>query len=264
MSHVSRETPPAPPAAPGVFGGSLDLAVRYAELLSTDGVVRGVIGPREAPRLWERHLLNSAALSEVVPAGARVVDVGSGAGLPGLPLAITRPDLAVVLLEPLLRRTRFLEEAVEALDLADRVTVVRGRAEALHGEHEFEVVTSRAVAPLPRLLEWCMPLTSASGAVLAMKGTSIHDEIDAAAGLVQRWGLSAPEVLTVGGGLGEASTTVVRVSWADPGRVRWAESRRDDGGRAARSRTGGPTRKGGSTRASGARERGRRRPRGPR
>jgi 16S rRNA (guanine527-N7)-methyltransferase len=263
MSDVSRETPPVPPQARGVFGASTGLAIRYAGLLATDGVVRGLLGPREAPRLWERHLLNSAALSEVVPAGARVADVGSGAGLPGLPLAIARPDLTVVLVEPLLRRTRFLDEVVDAVGLGNRVTVVRARAEALHGLDQFDVVTSRAVAALPRLLEWCMPLVSGSGSMLAMKGASIGEEIEAAGDLVQRWGLSPPEVLAVGDGLGEASTTVVRVSWADPGRVGWGGSRGDDGDGAARARPGGGTDSSGTTKASGARGRDRRRRSGP-
>ena len=112
-----------------VFGARLALAERYAELLASAGVVRGLIGPREAGRIWTRHLLNCAAGRRAVPAGARVVDVGSGAGLPGLALAIRRPDLRVDLVEPLQRRVEFLTEAVAALDLGDRVRVLRGRAE---------------------------------------------------------------------------------------------------------------------------------------
>ncbi len=152
MDDVSRETPPVPESARGVFTVQrLPLAERYAELLATDGVVRGLIGPREAPRLWERHLLNCAALAEVLPDGATVCDLGSGAGLPGLVVAIARPDLSVTLVEPLLRRTTFLEEVAAELGL-ESVEVVRGRAEELHGQRTFDVVTSRAVAPLERLL----------------------------------------------------------------------------------------------------------------
>ena len=135
----------------------LPLAVAYADLLATEGVVRGLIGPREAPRLWDRHLLNCAVLGEAVPQDATVCDIGSGAGLPGLVLAIARPDLRVTLVEPLLRRTTFLEEVVSALSLP-HVEVVRGRADDLHGVRTFDVVTSRAVAPLERLLQWSMPL----------------------------------------------------------------------------------------------------------
>ncbi|HET6667960.1 MAG TPA: RsmG family class I SAM-dependent methyltransferase, partial [Intrasporangium sp.] len=143
MSDVSRETPSEPPATPDearrVFpSGRLPLAEAYAASLATDGVVRGLIGPREAPRLWERHLLNCAVLGDAIPGSSTVCDVGSGAGLPGLVLAIVRPDLEVTLLEPLLRRTTYLSEVVDALALGN-VEVVRGRAEALHGERTFDV-----------------------------------------------------------------------------------------------------------------------------
>jgi 16S rRNA (guanine527-N7)-methyltransferase len=196
----------------------LDLAERYAELLATEGVVRGLIGPREAPRLWERHLLNCAALGEVIPEAVSVCDIGSGAGLPGLVLAIARPDLRVTLVEPLLRRTTFLDEAVAALGLQN-VTVERGRADALHGQARFDVVTSRAVAPLSRLLEWSMPLVSPAGALVAMKGSSVADEIIDARPAVLRLGTTQPEVLEVG--IGASTATIVRVTWADPSRVSW-------------------------------------------
>ena len=173
---VSRETqaPLAPLSTPetarGVFSSDrLALAERYAELLATEGVVRGLIGPREAPRLWERHLLNSAVLAEAIPDGVTVCDIGTGAGLPGLVLAIARPDLTITLVEPLLRRTTFLVEVVDELGLAS-VEVVRGRAEALHGARTFDVVTSRAVAPLERLLGWSMPLVSPTGATGGHEG----------------------------------------------------------------------------------------------
>src|SRR4051812_34915387 len=160
MSEVSRETPSAPEVARRVFPSArLPLAERYAELLATDGVERGLIGPREAPRLWERHLLNCLCLSSGVPRNASVVDLGSGAGLPGLVLAIGRPDLDVTLVEPLLRRATFLDEAVRALGLG-QVRVLRERAEALHGGRRFDVVTARALAPLDRLLGWAIPLVA--------------------------------------------------------------------------------------------------------
>ena len=133
-----------------MFHSRLPLAEEYCRLLATDGVVRGLIGPREAPRLWERHLVNCALLAEAIEPEADVCDIGSGAGLPGLVLAIARPDLSVTLVEPLLRRTTFLDEVVAQLDLSN-VEVVRARAEELHGQREFSVVTSRAVAPLDRL-----------------------------------------------------------------------------------------------------------------
>jgi 16S rRNA (guanine527-N7)-methyltransferase len=219
MSDVSRETPSTPSEARGAFSQDrLPLAERYAELLATDGVVRGLIGPREAPRLWERHLLNCAALGEWIPTDASVCDIGSGAGLPGLVLAIARPDLEITLVEPLLRRTTFLLEAVDVLGLA-RVEVVRGRAESLHGERRFDVVTSRAVAPLGRLLDWSMPLVAPEGALVAMKGSSVAEEIAAARSELARWGCADPETRVLGSGL--STTMAVRVTWADPGRVSW-------------------------------------------
>ncbi len=213
--------PSVPPAARRVFASDrLPLAQRYAELLATEGVVRGLIGPREAPRLWERHVLNSAVLAEAIPEHASVCDIGTGAGLPGLVLAIARPDVSMTLVEPLLRRTTFLDEVVDELGL-HQVTVVRGRAEDLHGSATFDVVTSRAVAPLERLLGWSMPLVSGSGALVAMKGRSIHEEIAAAEQLLAAWRCAPPEVLEVGAGVVDPPTTVVRVSWADPTRIGW-------------------------------------------
>jgi 16S rRNA (guanine527-N7)-methyltransferase len=201
------------------------MAERYTELLATEGVVRGLIGPREAPRLWERHLLNCAALAEVVPQGATVCDIGSGAGLPGLVLAIARSDLTVTLVEPLLRRTAFLEEVVSDLGV-ESLTVERGRADALHGVAQFDVVTSRAVAPLGRLLEWSMPLVAPDGLMVAMKGSSAAAEVLEARPIVTRLRTSTPEILELGEG--ESTATVVRVTWADPARVSWPPA----GGRA--------------------------------
>ena len=209
MTDVPRETPPAPPTARGVFASRLGLAEAFARLLATEGVTRGLIGPREAPRLWERHLINCAVLTDLLPDGAEVCDIGSGAGLPGLVLAIRRLDLRVTLVEPLLRRTTFLEEAVSLLAL-EGVEVVRARAEELHGRRAFDVVTSRAVAPLPRLLDWSMPLVRPGGELLAMKGSSAHQEVSDASSALHRWGLEAVEVLEVGAEVIVPPTTVVR------------------------------------------------------
>lgn len=198
----------------------LPVAVAYADLLATDGVVRGLIGPREAPRLWDRHLLNSAVLGEAIPQGSTVCDIGSGAGLPGLVVAIARNDLSITLVEPLLRRTTFLGEVVEALSLTN-VEVVRGRADALHGSRTFDVVTSRAVAPLDRLLEWSMPLVAPTGALVAMKGSNVGEEIEAARPVLERWRCGEPEVLTLGAGVLVHSSRALRVAWADPSRVGW-------------------------------------------
>ena len=200
--------------------GRMPLAERYAELLASDGVIRGLIGPREAPRLWDRHLVNCALLGDLVPADVSLCDIGSGAGLPGLVLAIARADVRVTLVEPLLRRTSFLEEVVRTLEL-DNVEVVRARAESVHGTRVFDVVTSRAVAPLDRLLGWSMPLVAATGALVAMKGSSVADEIAAARPVLDELGCTDPEVHVLGDGLVSSTTVAVRVAWADPGRVSW-------------------------------------------
>ena len=214
-----------PVAARRVFTSDrVELARRYAELLATEGVVRGLIGPREAPRLWDRHILNSAVVAEAIPADTSVCDIGTGAGLPGLVLAIARPDVRMTLVEPLLRRTTFLDEMVAELGL-NHVEVVRGRAEDLHGDRTFDVVTSRAVAPLQRLLGWSMPLVAPTGALVAMKGQSIHDEIASAAGFLAAWRCGQPEVLVVGEGVVNPPSTVVRVPWADPARIGWPLAR---------------------------------------
>lgn len=220
MSDVSRESPPVPEVARGVFASArLPLAEAYVAWLAGAGTVRGLLGPREIPRLWERHVLNSAVLGEVVPEGARVCDVGSGAGLPGLALAIARPDLHVTLLEPLLRRTVFLEEVVADLGLQDQVAVLRGRAEQA-GERgaTYDVVTARAVAPLERLLGWCLPLASRRGELLAMKGSSAEREVADAQKSLRRLGCRPAEVLTLGVGVLAEPTFAVRVVRGASGR----------------------------------------------
>lgn len=224
MVDVSRETPPGPPATPAVAQGvfpseRLSLAERYAAWLADAGVVRGLIGPREVPRLWERHILNCAVVNEALPESAfTMCDIGSGAGLPGLVLAILRPDAAITLVEPLLRRTDFLSEVAGDLGLAN-VTVYRGRADDLAGVQQFDVVTSRAVAPLDRLLRWSMPLVGPSGELIAMKGSSAAEEIEAHSSVLKKLRCAPPIVQQVGAGVVDPQTTVVRVSWADPTRV---------------------------------------------
>ncbi len=199
-------------AAEHYFGERLPLAVRYAELLASDGLVRGLIGPREVPRIWDRHLLNSAALIERMPDAGVVVDVGSGAGLPGVVLAVARPELDVFLVEPQLRRTRFLEEVVQALGLV-RVKVVRARAEeAVRRVPPADVVVARAVAPLGRLAGWCLPLVAAGGRVLAVKGAAAVDEVARDRAMVRRAGGSMPAVVTCGAGWIDPPATVVEVT----------------------------------------------------
>lgn len=230
---VSRETPSTPAVARRAFPSDrLGLAESYAHLLATEGVVRGLIGPREAPRLWDRHLVNCALLGELIPEGATVCDIGSGAGLPGLVLAIARPDLEVTLVEPLLRRTAFLEEVVSELALTN-VVVVRGRSEVLHGEETYDVVTSRAVAPLDRLLGWSMPLVAPTGALVAMKGSSVEAEIETAADELARWNCAPPEVRILGEDWAVSPTVALRVAWADPSRVSWPFAADSTGQRSA-------------------------------
>lgn len=201
-----------------VFGSRLPQATAFADLLATEGVTRGLIGPREAARVWERHVINCAVLTELLAVGSEVCDVGSGAGLPGIALAIRRPDLHVTLVEPLLRRTTFLVEVVAQLGLAN-VEVSRTRAEELHGRRDFSVVTSRAVAPLPRLLSWCMPLVRRGGEMLAMKGSSAAEEVAAATPVLSQWTDATAEVLSVGGNLISVPSTVVRVQATRPSRL---------------------------------------------
>ena len=203
---VSRETPP-PHGAVEVFSSRLPLAERYVESLATDGVVRGLIGPREVPRLWDRHILNSAVVVPRVAEGASVADVGTGAGLPGLVWAIARPDLKITLIEPLLRRTTYLEEITNELGLTN-VRVIRGRADEVH--EEFDVVTARAVAGLEKLARWCLPLVREGGVFLALKGQSAQEEVDSATKVLRKLGATTIVVSTYGDL--EIPTTVVEVT----------------------------------------------------
>ncbi|ATL71361.1 16S rRNA (guanine(527)-N(7))-methyltransferase RsmG [Nocardia terpenica] len=220
MFHVERGTgvphpdhsPAAIAAAETLFGDRLPLAERYHDELAVQGVERGLIGPREVPRLWERHILNCAVISELIPEGAAVVDIGSGAGLPGIPLAIARPDLRVTLVEPLLRRTIFLAEFIESIGLG--VTVVRGRAEQSDVRKEAggaDVVTSRAVAPLAKLAQWSLPLVRDHGRMLALKGSSAAEELERDREDLIRAGGGNAEVLECGVGIVSPPTVVLSV-----------------------------------------------------
>ncbi len=204
--------PEPPPVAAEVFGPALDGARRYGELLATAGVERGLIGPREVIRLWDRHLLNSAVVDELVQPGAELVDVGSGAGLPGIPLALARPDLRVVLLEPMLRRCVFLEEAVSELGLASRVTVLRGRAPdaATVMGRGFDVAVARALAPLDRLTTMVVPLIRPGGVLLALRGARATEELAEARDDLAAWGVREASVIRCGVGRLTEPTTVLR------------------------------------------------------
>lgn len=189
---------------------------RYAGLLATAGVERGLIGPREVPRLWDRHLLNCAVAVPLVPERADVIDVGSGAGLPGIVWAIVRSDITVTCLEPLQRRATFLEEAVTELGLTGRVQVVRARAEDIvRGRGPVtslraRVVTARAVAPMERLAGWTVPLVQPGGELLALKGRSASEEVEASRSVLERLGIVSVEIVECGEGVVDPVTTVVR------------------------------------------------------
>jgi 16S rRNA (guanine527-N7)-methyltransferase len=214
---LERERPEIASAIEQTFGAREPQAAHYASLLVTDGIDRGLLGPREAGRIWERHLLNSAALASLIPPGARVVDLGSGAGLPGIPLALARPDLRIVLLEPMQRRVQFLVECLDVLDLAG-VTVHRGRAEAGLGELA-DVVVARAVARLDRLMRLSFELLIDNGTLLALKGRDAVGELEALAPQQA----AAVEVLSVPAP-GQPATVVRAIRPARQGRARGGRS----------------------------------------
>jgi 16S rRNA (guanine527-N7)-methyltransferase len=200
----------APLAAQDVFGSALPLAQRYADLLATEGIIRGLIGPREAERVWDRHLLNCAVVADLVPRPSSLLDIGSGAGLPGVVLAMLLPDVQVTLLEPMARRVAFLEECLAVLELPN-VTLWRGRAEEVRGQCSADVVTARAVAPLDRLAGLAMPLVRPGGLILALKGERAAAEAAAAGPVLRELGVAEVTVLRAGAGIVNPATTVVRL-----------------------------------------------------
>jgi 16S rRNA (guanine527-N7)-methyltransferase len=202
--------PPPPAVAAEVFGAALGKAREFASLLATEGVTRGLVGPRETARLWDRHLLNCAVVAELLPSTGRLVDIGSGAGLPGITLALIKPQLEVILLEPMLRRVAFLQECVESLGM-ENTSVARGRAEELSGRLRADVVTARAVAPLDKLAGWATGLLVPGGEILAIKGQSAEEELVAAQPVLKRLGARTAEILHVGQDKVLPETTVVRV-----------------------------------------------------
>jgi 16S rRNA (guanine527-N7)-methyltransferase len=200
-----------PPAARAIFGAAAPKAEQYAGLLAGPAVVRGLLGPNEGPRLWERHLLNSAAMAELVPGRCSLVDLGSGAGLPGIVLALLLPETEVTLLEPALRRATFLEECVAALDLPN-AKVWRARAEQAAGTLAADVVTARAVAPLNRLAALALGLLKPGGTLLAVKGAKAAEEVEAARAALRRLGVRDVEVMVAGSGRVDPAVTVVRLT----------------------------------------------------
>lgn len=209
MEHPGAPGLAVPAVAERVFGDRVALAVRYAEMLASDGVLRGLIGPRESDRLWERHLLNCAVVAELIAPGSFVGDIGSGAGLPGIPLAIARPDLRIDLVEPMERRVGFLRDVVAELAL-DGVTVTRSRGEDAPRD-QYDVVAARALAPLERLVPMVLPLARVGGTLLAMKGSTAAAELSAASPVIDRAGGSSGDLVAVGTGLVDPPTMVVVV-----------------------------------------------------
>jgi 16S rRNA (guanine527-N7)-methyltransferase len=204
----------------------------YADLLVTVGVERGLIGPRETDRIWERHLLNSAVVQEAVGAAATVVDVGSGAGLPGIPLVLARPDIRVTLLEPMQRRCVFLREAVARLGLEEQVTVIRGRAPdvaATVGGRAFDVAVARALASLPRVGAMLVPIVEPGGVMLALRGSRVVEELSVARDELDAQGWREVDVVTCGVGRLSEPTTVLRAVHAvpEPGRRQGSEKARE-------------------------------------
>lgn len=209
MSEPSPQATPNAEPMRTVFGDRVELAQAYHDSLATVAAERGFIGPKEVDRLWERHILNCAVAAEAFDEGASVADVGSGAGLPGIPLAIARPDLQLTLIEPLLKRSTYLKEVKEQLGL-DNVTVVRGRAEE-QKRGQFDAVTSRAVAPLGKLAGWSLPLVRHGGAMVAMKGASVSEELERDEAQIRKAGGVDAEIFQVGEGLLAQPTTLIRI-----------------------------------------------------
>jgi len=214
-----------------VFGDRLTVAERFIAILADSGVDHGLIGPREVPRLWERHVLNCAVIHPAIGAGEMVIDVGSGAGLPGLALAIARPDLDVHLVEPMKRRTSWLFMAVDELGLTN-VTVHRGRAEQFWGILQAPVVTARAVARLRELATWCLPLLLPGGSLLAIKGLSVVEEVETDRAVLRRLGAVDEVIESFGSGIVDQETTVLRVvlgncsSWPGGAKKKRSKGRR--------------------------------------
>lgn len=202
--------PATPDAAAAVFGDRLPLAEAYVGLLADTGISHGLIGPREAPRLWDRHVLNSAVVAQLFSFEADVADLGSGAGLPGIPLAIARPDLRLTLVEPLLRRSVWLTTAIAELGL-ENVAVLRGRAESLWGQRRFRHVTARAVARTGELARIGLPLLDAGGSLEALKGDTAGTEVEEDAAQLRSLGASRWRVTRFGAGIVEPMTVVVTV-----------------------------------------------------
>ena len=206
MKHFEAE----PAAAVAIFGDQIDQARSFAQTLANDSDELGLLGPRELDKLWSRHILNSAVVAELVHPGDKVADVGSGAGLPGIPMAIARPDADFVLIEPMERRSSWMLEVVQDLGLKN-VRVLRSRAEDVT-EQDFDIVTARAVAALDKLLKMCVPLLKLGGALIALKGSKAAEEIANSMKLEKKLGISRFEILVCGEKFLPEPTSVVKTT----------------------------------------------------
>lgn len=211
QQEPSALLPAAPAAAATVFGDRLALAERFAATLADTGVSHGLVGPREVPRLWDRHVLNCAVAHHAFPEGAHVIDVGSGAGLPGLALAVVRPDLHIHLVEPMLRRTTWLSATVESLGLGN-CTVHRGRAEEFHGTLRAPFATARAVARIDKLARWTFPLLEEDGVLVALKGEQAAQELEEERATLTRLGMVDAAIRTYGEGILEVPTVTMELT----------------------------------------------------
>ena len=206
MKHFEAE----PAAAVAIFGDQIDQARSFAQTLANDSDELGLLGPRELDKLWSRHILNSAVVAELVSPGDKVADVGSGAGLPGIPMAIARPDAEFVLIEPMERRSSWMLEVVEDLGLKN-VRILRSRAEDV-SEQDFDIVTARAVAALDKLLKMCVPLLKPGGALIALKGSKAAEEIANSKKLEKKLDISRFEILVCGEKFLPEPTSVVKTT----------------------------------------------------
>lgn len=209
LNPVPELTPIERRAAEKLFAEQLPATQRYVEHLCTTGITHGLLGPREVPRMWSRHVLNSAVLGPELPSGATVADVGSGAGLPGIALALARPDVEFILIEPMERRVDWLDAVIRNLSLSN-VRVIRARAEEASDEVMAEVVTARAVSALKKLIPMTVPLMADDGELMLLKGRSAAEEIKAAAKQIKKARLGEPRVELLGESLLDEATTVVR------------------------------------------------------
>lgn len=191
MFHVEHE----PAEAALIFGAGIEKARGYAAALVRDGDELGLLGPREMPKLWSRHILNSAVVAELVKPGQTCADIGSGAGLPGIPMAIAQPDAEFILIEPMERRSNWLKMIIEELGI-ENARVIRARAEEV-GE-AFDVTTARAVSALPKLLKMLVPLTKHGGEIIALKGSKAVEEIEESKKLQKKLGIASFEIVKVG------------------------------------------------------------------